>query len=155
MLACMAELRIRTTIIQQGPAAEIPLTEEQVTSLGGARNAPVTVTIGDRTARLRIGQMGGRSMVGLSRAARAELGIEYGDEVEAVVALDTAERAVELPSELASALAEDPAAHAAFEALAPSKRKEMARSIAEAKAAETKQRRLEKALTQLRELAAG
>lgn len=150
----MEELRIRTTIVQQGPAASIPLTEEQVSSLGGARNAPVTVTIGERTARLRIGQMGGQSMIGLSKAARDELGIAYGDEVEALIALDTGERPIELPPELASALDEDPAAKAAFEALAPSRRKEMARSIREAKAAETTQRRLEKALEELRERAA-
>ena len=100
----MEELRIRTTIVQQGPAASIPLTEEQVSSLGGARNAPVTVTIGERTARLRIGQMGGQSMIGLSKAARDELGIAYGDEVEALIALDTGERPIELPPELASAL---------------------------------------------------
>jgi hypothetical protein len=151
----MAELRIRTTILQEGPAASIRLTDEQVSALGGARNAPVTVTIGQRTARLRIGQMGGESMVGLSRASRAELGVEYGDDVEAVIALDTAERAVELPPELESALAEDQAARAAFDALAPSRRKEMTRTIADAKAAETKQRRLEKVLQQLREITAG
>lgn len=151
----MSELRIRTEIVHEGPAAHILLTDEQVASLGGAKNAPVTVTIGDRTARLRIGQMGGESMVGLSKASRAELGVEYGDEVEAVIALDTAERPIELPPELEAALAEDPAARAAFEGLSPSKRKEMARSIADAKAAETKQRRLEKALEQLRAITAG
>lgn len=151
----MDELRIRTTILQEGPAASIRLTDQQVSALGGARNAPVTVTIGDRTARLRIGQMGGESMVGLSKASRAELGVEYGDEVEAMIALDTADRPVELPPELEAALAEDPAARAAFDSLAPSKRKEMARGIADAKAAETKQRRLEKALEQLRAITAG
>lgn len=150
----MDELRIRTTIVQQGPAASIPLTEQQVSSLGGARNAPVSVTIGERTARLRIGQMGGESMIGLSKAARDELGIEYGDEVEAIIALDTVERPVEVPPELTAALDEDPAAKAAFDELAPSRRKEMARSIREAKAEETKQRRLAKALDELRERAA-
>ncbi|WP_072314054.1 YdeI/OmpD-associated family protein [Agrococcus sp. Marseille-P2731] len=146
----MSELRIRTTIVEPAPAARILLTEEQVASLGGARNAPVTVTIGERTARLRIGQMGGQSMIGLSKAARAELGVEHGDEVEAIIALDTAERTVVLAPELEAALAADERARAAFDALAPSKRKEMARSIAEAKAEETRQRRLQKALEQLR-----
>ena len=146
----MSELRIPTTILQHGPAASILLTDEQVAGLGGARNAPVTVTIGERTARLRIGQMGGQSMIGLSKAARAELGVEYGDEVEAVIALDTVAREVELPRELEAALAADAGAQAAFDALAPSRRKEMARSIADAKADETRQRRLAKALEQLR-----
>lgn len=155
MLGCMSELRIRAIILQQGPAASIPLSEEQVTALGGPRNAPVTVTIGDRTARLRIGQMGGESMVGLSQASRAELAVAVGEEVDAVIALDTAERVITVPSELESAFAEDPAARAAFESMAPSKRKEMARSIADAKTVETTQRRLDKALETLRTIAAG
>ncbi len=151
----MSELRIQVTIAHEGPAAAIPLSDAQVAALGGARNAPVTVTIGGRTARLRIGQMGGRSVVGLSRAARAELGVEHGDEVEALIALDAAERPIDVPPELEAALAGDPTARAAFDALAPSRRKEMARGIREAKAAETKQRRLEQALEQLRRITAG
>ncbi|MCR8670787.1 YdeI/OmpD-associated family protein [Agrococcus sp. HG114] len=145
----MSELRLRTTIEQHGPAAAIVLTDDQVAALGGARNAPVTLTIGDATVRTRIGQMGGLNLLGLSRERREALGVGAGDEVDAVIALDTAERAIELPSELAAALDADASAKAAFEALPPSRRKEMARSIGEAKAAETRQRRLEKALAEL------
>lgn len=60
-----------------------------------------------------------------------------------------------MPPALDDALAADPTAKAAFDALAPSRRKEMARSIREAKAPETQQRRLEKALDQLRQVSAG
>lgn len=151
----MSELRIRTTIQQRGPAAAIVLDDEQVASLGGARNAPVTLTIGGATVRTRIGQMGGENLLGLSKERRAALGVEAGDEVEAVIALDEAERAVELPPELEAAFAQDPAAKTAFEGLAPSRRKELARGIAEAKAPATRERRLEKALDELRRIAAG
>ncbi len=151
----MSELRIRTTIQQRGPAAAIVLDDDQVASLGGARNAPVTLTIGSATVRTRIGQMGGENLLGLSKERRVALGVEAGDEVEAVIALDEAERAIELPSELEAAFAQDPAAKTAFEGLAPSRRKEIARGIAEAKAPETKERRLERALDELRRIAAG
>lgn len=150
----MSELRIRTTIQQRGPAAAILLDDAQVASLGGARNAPVTLTIGGATVRTRIGQMAGENLLGLSKERRAALGVEAGDEVEAVIALDAAERSIELPPELDAALDGDPAARSAFEGLAPSRRKELARGIAEAKAAETKERRLARALDELRRIAA-
>ncbi|WP_347756621.1 YdeI/OmpD-associated family protein [Agrococcus sp. ProA11] len=151
----MGELRIRTLIERRGPAAAIVLDDEQVASLGGARNAPVTLTVGDATVRTRIGQRAGENLLGLSKERREALGVEAGDEVDAVIALDDAEREVELPPELDAALAQDPAAKTAFEGLAPSRRKEMARGIREARAAETRERRLEKALDELRRLASG
>jgi hypothetical protein len=150
----MSELRIRTTIEQRGPAAAIVLTDEQVASLGPAKAPPVTLTIGEATVRVRIGRMGGENLVGLSKERREALGVAAGDEVDAVIALDEGERPIDVPPELEAALADDPAAKAAFEALAPSRRKEIARSIGEAKAADTRQRRLEKALDALRQAAA-
>jgi hypothetical protein len=151
----MIELRIRTTVESRGPAAAIVITDDQVEALGGAKNAPVTLTIGGATVRTRIGRMGGENLLGLSKERRQVLGVDAGDEVDAVIALDTAERSVALPPELAAALAGDASASAAFDGLAPSKRKEMARSIADAKAPETRQRRLEKVLEALRGAAVG
>ncbi|WP_456283830.1 YdeI/OmpD-associated family protein [Microbacterium sp. JZ101] len=146
----MNALQLHTTIHARGPAAAILLSDEQVAALGSVKNPPVVVTIGDRAARLRIARMGGENMLGLSKAARAELGVEIGDEVEVEIALDAAERTVEVPPALAEALAADPAAKVAFDALAYSRRKEIARSIAEAKQEATRDRRLEKALAELR-----
>ncbi|WP_324014001.1 YdeI/OmpD-associated family protein [Microbacterium sp. JZ37] len=146
----MNALQLHTTIHARGLAAAILLSDEQVAALGSVKNPPVVVTIGDRVARLRIARMGGENMLGLSKAARAELGVEIGDDVEVEIALDAAERTVEVPPALAEALAADPAAKAAFDALAYSRRKEIARSIAEAKQEATRDRRLEKALAELR-----
>jgi uncharacterized protein YdeI (YjbR/CyaY-like superfamily) len=70
--------------------------------------------------------------------------------VEITLELETAPREVELPPELVAALAADPAAAAAFEKLAFTHRKEYARAIAEAKAPETKQRRVDATMTKLR-----
>jgi uncharacterized protein YdeI (YjbR/CyaY-like superfamily) len=57
---------------------------------------------------------------------------------------------IEVPEELATALAGDTAARAAWDALPPSHRREHARAVAEAKKPETRQRRVAKALEMLK-----
>ncbi len=135
-------LIIRTTLEPQGPATAIELTDAQVEELGGGKRAAVRVTIGGRSARLRLAVMGGQNLIGLSKAARAELGVEIGDEVEALIELATAPREVEVPDDLAAALAAAPGAREAFDALAPSHRKEHVRAVLEAKKPETRERRV-------------
>ena len=144
-------LRIDTVLEASGPAAAIVLSDEQVEELGGGKRAAVKLTIGDRTARLRLGVMGGRNLLGLSKAARAELGVEIGEAVHAVIELDTDERTVELPDDFAAALAARPGARAAFDALPPSHRREHVRAIDEAKRPETRLRRIEAAVAKLGE----
>ncbi|AMG82691.1 MULTISPECIES: YdeI/OmpD-associated family protein [Microbacterium] len=146
----MSELRVHTVLTGRGPAAAILLTDEQVASFGAGKAFPVAVTIGGRTARLRLARMGGENMIGLSKAARADLGVEIDQEVDAVIRLDTAERVVEVPPALAAALDADPAVRAAFDALSPSARKEHARAVAEAKQEATRERRIAKIVESLR-----
>jgi uncharacterized protein YdeI (YjbR/CyaY-like superfamily) len=57
---------------------------------------------------------------------------------------------VVVPKELKAALAKEPAARAAFEKLPPSHRRQYADYIAEAKQAETRERRAQKAVEMLR-----
>lgn len=146
----MSDLHLHTVLEPRGPAAAILLSDEQVASFGAGKAFPVVVSIGDRSARLRLGRMGGENMIGFSKAARAELGVEIGQQVDVSIAVDAAERTVEIPPQLAEALDEDPALRAAFEALSYTNRKEHARSIAEAKQEETRQRRLDKIIAELR-----
>ena len=100
------------------------------------------MTIGDRTARLRLAVMGGQNLIGLSKAARAELGVEIGDTVDAAIDVDTQERTVDVPDDLAAALDADPALRSAFDALSYSRRNEHARSVADAKKQATRERRI-------------
>ena len=141
-------LHLRTTLEPRGPAAAIVLSDAQVDELGGGARAAVTVTIGAATARLRLGRMGGENLLGLSKAARAELGVEIGQEVDVVVALDSAERTVEVPEALATAL-ESAGLRAAFDALAPSRRKAHATSVADARTDATRERRVAKVVAEL------
>lgn len=146
----MSELRVHTVLTGRGPAAAILLTDEQVASFGAGKTFPVAVTIGGRTARLRLARMGGENMIGISKAARADLAVEIDQEVDAVIRLDTAERTVEVPAALAAALDADPAVRAAFDALSPSARKEHARAVADAKQDATRDRRIAKIVESLR-----
>lgn len=134
-------LHIRTTLPANGPATAIELTDDQVAELGGGKRAAVRVRIGDREARLRLGVMGGKNLIGMSKAARAELGVEIGDTVDAVIELDAGERETAVPDDLAAAL-DAAGVRAAFDALAPSRRKEHVRGVVEAKKAETRERRV-------------
>ena len=147
----MTELRLSTTLEPRGPAAAVVLSDEQVAALGSGKKAfPVRVTIGGRTARLRLARMGGENLVGLSKAVRAELGVEIGQAVDVAIDLDDAPREVVLPPELATAFRLDPALQSRWDALAPSHRKEHVRSIVEAKKDETRARRLTAVVESLR-----
>lgn len=146
----MSELRLHTVLTGRGPAAAILLSDEQVASFGAGKAFPVAVTIGGRTARLRVARMGSENMIGFSKAVRADLGVEIDQEIEAVIRVDSAERTVDVPAELAAALDADPAVRAAFDALSYTARKEHARSVAEAKQYATRERRITKIVDALR-----
>ncbi|WP_426621337.1 YdeI/OmpD-associated family protein [Microbacterium sp. As-52] len=146
----MSELRLHTVLTGRGPAAAILLSDEQVASLGAGKAFPVAVTIGGRTARLRLARMGSENMIGFSKAVRADLGLKIDQEIDAVIRVDSAERTVDVPAELAAALDADPALRTAFDALSYTARKEHARSVAEAKQEATRERRITKIVDALR-----
>ncbi|HEY9306460.1 MAG TPA: YdeI/OmpD-associated family protein [Microbacterium sp.] len=141
-------LQIHAVLAPMGPATAIELTDAQVAELGGGKRAAVVVGIGERRARVRLGVMDGRNLIGLSKAVRAELGVEIGDEVDATVDLDTADREIEVPADLAQALDAE-GARAAFDALSFSRRKELARGVSEAKRPETRERRVAAVLAEV------
>lgn len=128
----MAAVTVRTRIEPRGPAGALILSDAEVATLGAGKRAAVAVTIGGSSARLRLAVMGGENLIGLSKANRALLGVEVGDEVTAVVSVDDAPREVELPPALAEALAGDEVARAAYEKLPFTHRKEYAEWVASA-----------------------
>jgi Bacteriocin-protection, YdeI or OmpD-Associated/Domain of unknown function (DUF1905) len=141
----------RTTLHQQGNNVGIVVPDEVVAELGAGKRPLVKVTIdGTYSFDYTIAVMGGRNMIGFSAAHRAASGLRGGDEVEVDLQLQTAPREVEMPPELTAALAADPVAAAAFDKLSFTFRKEHARAINEAKADETRQRRLDKIMAGLR-----
>ncbi len=153
----MADLvLVAATLEKRGPAGAFVLSDDQVADLGGGAKAfPVSVTVGGVTLALRVARMGGENLVGLSKAAREQAGVQIGASYDVTIATDTGERPVEVPDDLAVALAAEPGAVAAYEALSPSRRKELVRRVVEAKRAETRAARVAAAVEQLRESDAG
>jgi Bacteriocin-protection, YdeI or OmpD-Associated/Domain of unknown function (DUF1905) len=91
-------------------------------------------------------------MMVVNKAVRTSLGKSNGDTVEFELERDDRSRSadVEVPGELAAALAADRAATAAWDALAPSHRREYAEHVAEGKKSETRERRAAKTVETLR-----
>ena len=83
------------------------------------------------------------------RAAIA--GVEAGQEVELTLELDTEERVLEVPADFAAALDAEPEARTFFDGLSYSNKRRFTYSIDDAKTPETRQRRIDKAVSQLRE----
>jgi hypothetical protein len=148
----MGKLSFKTRLQPRGPAAAVVLADSQVEVLGeGAKRFGVVATVNGYTWRTSVARMGGEFLVGLSREVRDGAGVQAGDEVDVSLELDTKPREVEIPEALATALASDEEAKAAFDRLAFTHRKEYARWIAEAKREETRQSRIQKALDMIKE----
>jgi len=137
----MATLTIKTTLVPHGPATAIELTDAQVVTLGGGKRAAVKVTIGKASAQLRLMVMGGKNLIGLSKASREQLGVEIGNTITATIDLDSVERTVDVPDDLAAAL-KKAKLRDAFDALAFTHRKEHIRAITDAKKPETRMKRV-------------
>ena len=113
-----------------------------VDALGAGRRPKVAVTVNGHTWRTSIAPMGGRYLVGASAAVRAAAGIAAGETHTVMVEVDDTPRTVELPDELAAALAASPTAAAAWAALSYSQQRRHADPLAAAKAPETRARRV-------------
>lgn len=147
----MGAIEITAELVPRGPAAAIVLDDEQVAAVGeGAKRFPVRATVNGYRWRTTVTRMRGEFLLGLSRAAREGAGAEAGDTVRVTIELDSSPREVAIPEALDRALAGDPAARAAFDALAYTYRKEYARRVAEAKHEETQARRVAAVLERLR-----
>jgi hypothetical protein len=102
-------MKVRLTLQLHGKTAtgfEIP--SDVVESLGTSKRPAVTVAINDHTYRTTITRMGGVFMLPVSAENRSPAGIAAGDVVEVDIVLDTAVRTVEVPADLAAALAAVP-----------------------------------------------
>jgi len=128
---------------------------EVVEALGGKGRIPVTATFNGVPYRGSIVRMGGGAVLGVQKAIMAEAGVRVGDSITVVVRNDEGPREVDVPVDLAEALARNGAARAAFEGLSFSHKREYVRSVTEAKRPETRARRIELTIEQLVERSTG
>lgn len=132
-----------------GPTG-IVVPETVISALGSGKKPAVLVNVSGYEYRSTVGVMGGKSMIPFSSAHRAASGVSAGDSIAVTLMLDVAPRTVEIPAELAAALAAAKGAQAAFDTSAPSRKKEMVRQVVETKSEETRARRIAKIIEQLR-----
>lgn len=144
-------MRFRSTVELGGKTATgIEVPAEVVTALGPSKRPAVRVTVGGHDYRTTVAPMGGKYWVPLSAENRAAAGVAAGDSVEVEIEVDEAPRVVEVPDDLSAALAADPVARAAFDALSYSNQRRHVVSVEGAKTAETRARRVAKVITELR-----
>lgn len=121
-----------------------------VKALFGRARCPVRVTINDHTWRTTTQAYGDGYHIVVNADARSAAAVAPGDSVRVQVKKDDTVRTTEVPPELAMRLRTDAEAKDAFEALAPSHRREYARWVAEAKLPQTRVRRADAALERLK-----
>lgn len=145
-------MRFRTIIELGGKTATgFRVPDEVVDGLGSGKRPAVRVTINGHTYRSTVAPYGGASMIALSAENREGAGVAAGDEVEVELELDTEPREVTVPPDLAEAFHGDVAAREAFNGLSYSNKRRIVVGIEDAKTAETRQRRIAKAIASLRE----
>jgi hypothetical protein len=143
-------MRFHTKVLLGGKTATgIEVPADVVEALGAGKRPPVRVTINGFTYRTTVAVMGGVYLVPLAAENRAGAGVASGDEVDVDIALDTEPRQVTVPADLAEALDRDAEVRRRFDASAYSRRKEVVRSVEEAKTPETRERRIAKAVAAL------
>jgi hypothetical protein len=132
-------------------ATGIPVPEDVVASLGSSKKPAVLVTIGEYSYNSTIGSMGGQFMIPLSAEHRKGAGVEAGDEVDVEIELDTKPRELIVPADFIEALEQEIEAKHFFDGLSYSNKRRFVLSIEGAKTAETRQRRIEKAVVTLKQ----
>jgi hypothetical protein len=143
-------MRFRAIIQLAGKTATgIRVPEEVVASLGSSKHPMVLVTIGGYTYHSSVASMGGVFMLPVSAENRKGANVAAGDEVDVDIELDTEPREVAVPPDFMDALDRDMDARQHFNELSYSNKRRYVLSIEDAKTAETRQRRIAKAVSEL------
>lgn len=144
-------MEFTTTVLQaRKTATGLPVPAEVIDALGSGKRPPVVVTLnGGYTYRSTVGVMNEQFLIPLSAEHRAASGVAAGDTVEVSLVVDAMPRTVDLPEDLAAALTEA-GVLAAFQTLSNSRQRALVDPVVQAKAPETRLRRIEKAVESLR-----
>ncbi len=131
-----------------GHAVVVP---KKVAAAFGSKRPQVLAHVNGVEYRSRLMVYGGQSYLGLRKDLLRQLEVEAGDRVQIELVEDHEERVVVEPPELTQALADDPAAQAAYQKLPLTHRNEYARWINEGKKPETRADRVAKTIKRLTE----
>ncbi|GAC1672620.1 MAG: hypothetical protein PVS3B2_14570 [Candidatus Dormibacteraceae bacterium] len=134
-----------------GGGCYVPVPSEAAAELGLKGMPKIHAVIAGQPYRGSLMPMGdGTYCLGVLKSIQQSAGVGFGDTVEVLLELDTAPRTVEPPSDLARVITRDKRMAANWDKLSFTDKKEMARSLEDAKKPETRERRLKSAIAKLR-----
>jgi hypothetical protein len=142
--------RFEATVERHGSGTVIVVPFDLEEAFGSGR-PPVKATVNGYTFRTTLFKMGGRVLLGLSTEVQQGAEVEAAQSVPVELARDDEPRTVEVPEDMAAALARDPRIRETFDGLSYTRRKEYVRWIEDAKREATRLRRVEKSVEMLRE----
>jgi hypothetical protein len=137
----------QTTLTASGNNTGIVVPDDVIEKLGAGKRPAVHVTINDYEYRNTIAVMGGRYLISVSAAIRKETGLQGGDPIQVTLKLADAPRAVDVPPDFEAALTKQKAALTFFTGLSNSLQRYHVDNVNNAKTPDTRQRRIEKAVT--------
>ena len=140
----------QTTVAVTGNNTGIVVPVEVIEQLGGGQRPSVLVNVNGYEYRNTVGVLGGQHMISISAAVRKDTGLKGADPIDVTLTLADAPREVIIPADFAAALAADEQAGAFFAKLSNSLRRYHVDTITAAKSAETRQRRIDKAIAAFR-----
>jgi len=145
-------MQFTTTILRaRKTATGLPVPPSVIEALGSGKRPAVVVTVnGGHTYRSTVGVMNEQFLVPLSAENREAAGVAAGDSVEVSLEVDTLPRSVDVPEDLSAAL-QEAGVRAAFDTLSNSRQRALVDPVSQAKAPETRARRIEKAVESLRD----
>jgi hypothetical protein len=128
---------------------QVPLTDADLATLGGGVRIPVAGTIDGSPFRTRAFRMGGFQGIRFNKEILRAAGRGPGDSVVVELWRDEAERVVEVPDDLTAAL-RDAGLRTAFDGFAFTHRREWVQWVESAKRPETRARRVDGVVAQVR-----
>ena len=139
-----------TTVAVTGNNTGIVVPEEAIEQLAAGHRPPVLVNVNGYEYRTTVGVMGGTHMVSISAAVRKATGLRGADPIQVTLTVAATLREVTIPADVAAALAADEQAGAFFGKLSNSMQRYHVDTITAAKSADTRQRRIDKAMALFR-----
>lgn len=140
-----------TTVTASGNNTGIVVPEKVIGQLAAGRRPAVLVDLNGYQYRNTVGVMGGKYMISISAAIRRATGLNGGDPIRVRLTVADAPPEAVVPADFAAALAADEQASAFFGQLSNSMQRYHIDNVSSAKSADTRQRRIDKAIALFRE----
>lgn len=146
MAAKPSSVTFETTVAASGNNTGIVVPGEVIERLAAGKRPPVLVNLNGYEYRNTVAVVGGRHMISISAAVRNATGLKGGDPIRVTLTVADTAREVDVPADFAAALAADERARAFFGKLSNSMQRYHVNNINAAKSADTRRRRIDKAI---------